>query len=431
MYSVCINTILYMYSMSCIHVVPDCRGLSSMHAHVHVLNVDWLSWCVWTAITTCRSIPSPMSPAVPLGSGLSYTGTEQLIHNSASHQTAHEERGRGDDMCELLHDGATPSLPVGVYRCPPAPLLYLPLLLGPARSPLKEPAADVKRRTQSSSSSSSAVHNSTSLDGSVTQSRTTFSVGSREEEEEEEEEEGRRGGVASPAPHTPREVLTFESSSQASSDGVLGAQLPPATLQPTSTAPSGPGDQDHSSPVQTKGESSGGPQGQAQLSECGLQQRKIEHTPPVVSTGGKISPNLPSPSQSRDDHTRQTLVHDKDAHSAVSPSNTSSSLQPGHLAALPSVAVTSSPSPMDISPAVDTPSLSPAPLTPPNSPPLPVTPPISPPPLLQEGGHSAESAMTAVRESRHQGWERLPSGRPVEVEVTWAPSPSCFMVCEL
>jgi len=78
----------------------------------------WIGYCAvyrLAAIATCRSLPSPMFPAVSLGSGLSYTDREQLIHNSASHQTAHEERGRGDDMCELFHDGASPPLPVGVY----------------------------------------------------------------------------------------------------------------------------------------------------------------------------------------------------------------------------------------------------------------------------------------------------------------------------
>ena len=144
---------------------------------------------------------------------------------------------------------------------------------------------------------------------------------------------------------------------------------------------------------------------------------------------GKMSPNLPSSARTGNsqqspvaaDMTRLSLVDSpkvciKDGVPYV-PSpvpERAPVVQSGHLAVPPSAPRPSPPSSSSLSPSD---SKSPPPITPPMSPP--------PPSVPLTGGNTVTEPEGGVGWGK---WAELPKGKVVEVEVTWAPSPTNFTV---
>ena len=151
--------------------------------------------------------------------------------------------------------------------------------------------------------------------------------------------------------------------------------------------------------------------------------------------GGKVSPNLPSAAHTGSnqqspvaaDMTRLSLVDSpkvciKDGVPyAPSPvPGRAPEVESGHLAAPPSAPRPSPPTSSSLSP--------PETKSPPPVSSAPITPPVSPPPPPSDPLTEGKTVTEPKGEVGWGKWAELPRGKPVEVEVTWAPSPINFTV---
>lgn len=140
----------------------------------------------------------------------------------------------------------------------------------------------------------------------------------------------------------------------------------------------------------------------------------------TMSTGDAVSPRPGDQETPAVDVSKLSLVESpkeciKDGVPYVASPLPGVAVQSGHLAAPPSA--TSSPSPASLSPSTGPHS---------SASPAPTTPPISPPPVSLK--HTSSGGPETHITGGSYKWEKLPSGKLVEVEVTWAPSPSNFTV---
>lgn len=259
-----------------------------------------------------------------------------------------------------------------------------------------------------------------------TKTRTASSVSSVIEEE----------GVMHDNISTPHH---FENVSDAGSDSIFEAQ-PSARKQhsrpeaPQSSNSSTCCSHDHSLTLQTKNSFSKSNTG---ISSSALSQDDSDDTSSIssletnhiskdddatiktMSTGGGVSPSSDDQETPAVDMSKLSLVESpkeciKDGVPYVASPVPGGTVQSSHLAAPPS-ATSSSPSPASLSPS-----------TGPHSSSAPTTPPVSPPPVPLK--HATSSGPETDIGGGSYKWEELPSGKAVEVEVTWAPSPSNFTV---
>ena len=287
--------------------------------------------------------------------------------------------------------------------------------------------------------------------------------------------EGRGEGSERIFPHTPREALTYDGSSEAGSDTVFENQLPGGTQQPASRGSSSASSSTHGgfnqtpalqpqssigspgsnitealSGVQINEESfeSSGSSNQAEYSSISsLEDNQLSNVAQITveaSSNDVSVGSLPSSAQTKPQQHSPQLAK-KDPWPVLSPIKDrvlneaspvqSASVQPGHLALPPLQSAASSSSSTSLCPSQAEslyPKLlspiSPNPLSAPTTPqmsppPVPTTPQMSPPPVLLAGSVlSGAEVEGAVR------WEELTSGKLVKVEVTWAASPSVFTV---
>ena len=270
---------------------------------------------------------------------------------------------------------------------------------------------------------------------------------------------GQRSKTGLSLPSTPREILTLEIASEAGSDTVFGGHLPVDKQQLMSRASSTANSSTRSSPfhalalqARTSYESPSRSDtvsvNSAQIRDENIETLSISSLEDTsrdatefkasVSDDGKVSPGRPSSAHAKInqhsptiDMTRLSLVDSpkeciKDGVPYVASPVPGMTVQSCHLAAPSSATRTSPPSSASLSPSY-TKSPSPGPSPAVSSPPI--TPPMSPPPdPISKCTQTTPSVHGSWVEGERCKWEELPSGKLVEVEVTWAPSPSNFTV---
>ena len=155
-----------------------------------------------------------------------------------------------------------------------------------------------------------------------------------------------------------------------------------------------------------------------------------------VCDSAKVSPNLSSSSHTSKHHqlspvdmkqlslvdSPKECIRDGVPYVATPVPVVTATGQSGHLAPPPSATGTSTPSSASRSPS-QVKSPSPSSLRPSPVSPVPMTPPMSPPPIVDRPTQTEYGGGVETYK-----WAEFPSGKVVEVEVTWAPSPTNFSV---